>query len=334
MSASLSWTGRRVLVTGAGGFIGSHLTECLSRLGAQAVAFCRYNSQGSAGWLARLPREARAAITVRFGDIRDQTFVEGCCERIDTVFHLAAQVSIPYSFGSVQDVIDTNIRGTFNVLEAVRKRGCRRLVHTSTSEVYGTPQTIPITESHPLTAQSPYSASKIAADKLCESYAHTYGLPVVTLRPFNTYGPRQSTRAVIPTILTQLLAGRQEVDLGSLDPRRDFTYVDDTVRGFLAAAATPGIEGAVVHLGTGLTVSIAELLALCCEVTSVRAVPKAVSERMRPPHSEVWVLQSDRARARDLLGWEPLVPLREGLAITCAWLREHLSCYDVGQRHD
>lgn len=319
----MSWKTRRVLITGADGFIGSHLTEALVQAGASVRAFCLYNSAGSLGWLDHSNADVRTRIDVRLGDIRDARFVERCCEDIDVVFHLAALIAIPYSYVAPESFIDTNVRGTLNVLEGVRRAACSRLVHTSTSEVYGTPDTVPITEMHPLKAQSPYSASKIAADKLVESYHCSFGVPVVTLRPFNTYGPRQSARAVIPTILSQLLAGRTAVRLGNLTPRRDLTYVSDTVSGFLAAGTVPGGDGGVIQLGTGRAASVREIFDIACAACDTLARVEVSEERCRPEASEVAVLQSDPSLASSLLGWRPTVSLEDGIRRTASWMRNN-----------
>ena len=324
---AMSWSGRKVLVTGADGFIGSHLTEGLLRAGADVRAFCYYNSAGSRGWLDFPDPDLPRLPEIFFGDIRDGRLVERACEDIEVVFHLAALVSIPYSYVAPESFVETNVRGTLNVLEAVRRRGCVRLVHTSTSEVYGTPDTLPITEAHPLKGQSPYSASKIAADKLCEAYASSFELPVVVLRPFNTYGPRQSARAVIPTILAQLLSGRTSIRLGSLAPRRDLTFMSDTVGGFLAAGLCRGLEGETIHLGTGRAESIGEIFQAASRVCGVRATVEEDAARIRPAQSEVMVLQSDPARARARLGWEAKVSLEEGLERTARWVRDNLDRY-------
>ena len=321
----MSWSNRRVLITGADGFIGSHLTEALVQAGARVRAFCLYNSQGSLGCLDESGADVRSAVDVRLGDVRDARFVERCCEDIDVVFHLAALIAIPYSYVAPESFFDTNVRGTLNVLEAVRRAGCARLVHTSTSEVYGTPDTVPITEAHPLKAQSPYSASKIAADKLSESYYCSFGVPVVTLRPFNTYGPRQSARAVIPTILSQLLAGRAAVCLGNLSPRRDLTYVSDTVSGFLAAGAAPGVEGRVIQMGTGRAASVREIFDMACAVCGTAARVEVSEERVRPESSEVEILESDPSLASSLLGWGATVSLEEGLRRTVSWMRTNVA---------
>ena len=318
MSDSLR--GTRVLVTGADGFIGSHLTERLLDEAATVRAFCLYNSDGSLGWLDDLDWDRRESVDIRLGDIRDARSVHEAVRGVDVVFHLAALIAIPYSYTAPASFVDTNVTGTLNVLEAVRDADGTRMVHTSTSEVYGTPRTIPITESHPLRAQSPYSATKIAADKLAESYALSYDLPVVTLRPFNTYGPRQSARAVIPTILTQLLGGASVVHLGALDPRRDFTFVSDTVDGFVRMGTTDLAPGTTLHLGTGSTVSIGELFEMCRAATGSAAEVMTQPERIRPVESEVKVLVSDPSLARRELGWEPTVSLEDGIATVAEWL--------------
>ena len=322
------WQNLPVLVTGADGFIGSHLVEALLDRGAKVRAFCLYNSNGSLGWLDQLDAERRAQLDVRLGDIRDARFVQKACAGVDVIFHLAALIAIPYSYQAPESFIDTNIKGTLNVLEGLRSGGARRMVQTSTSEVYGTPDSLPICETHPLKGQSPYSASKIGADKLCEAYHQSFELPVVTLRPFNTYGPRQSMRAVLPTILTQLLSGAQEIKLGSLDPRRDLTYVSDTVQGFLRAAQVSGIEGQTIQLGTGDTHSIGELFATACAALGVEARVVQDAQRLRPKGSEVMVLQSDPQKAKNLLGWTPQVDLHTGLQKTAAWIRANLHKFD------
>jgi NAD dependent epimerase/dehydratase len=327
----MSWKGRKVLVTGADGFIGSHLTEELLDAGADVRAFCFYNSNGSLGWLDQLDPERAGALDVRAGDVRDAQFVSAACDGVEVIFHLAALVAIPYSYLAPESFVDTNVRGTLNVLEAMRRHGTIRLVHTSTSEVYGNPDTLPITERHPLKGQSPYSATKIAADKLCEAYVSSYGMPIVVLRPFNTYGPRQSARAVIPTILTQLLSGRRRVRLGNLAPRRDLTYVSDTVRGFLAAGICSGVEGQTVQLGTGRSISIAEIFEAACTVCGVEASVEEDTARIRPDASEVMVLQSDPSLARRCLGWQATVSLEEGLAETAKWIKTNLDRYRPDQ---
>lgn len=327
----MNWSGKRVLVTGADGFIGSHLAERLARDGADVRAFCLYNSQGTAGWLER--SELRDEMELRLGDIRDGRFVEAACEGIEIVFHLAALIAIPYSYVAPESFYETNVRGTMNVLEAVRRRGVARMVHTSTSEVYGTPASLPIRESHPLNAQSPYAASKVAADQMSLAYYRSFQVPVAILRPFNTYGPRQSTRAVTATILMQLLEGRSEIQLGRLDTKRDLTFVSDVVEGFLRAGSTAAIEGTTIQLGTGLTVSVSELFDLACEVTGKRARVTQDVRRLRPDQSEVLVLQSDPTLARQKLGWSPTVTLRDGLERMAGWLREHREWYRADFLH-
>ncbi len=320
--------GRSVLVTGADGFIGSHLVEALVARKAKVRAFCLYNSQGSWGWLDRSAPEVRAAIEPRLGDIRDARFVEEACEGIDVVFHLAALIAIPYSYQAPESFVDTNVKGTLNVLEAARRRGVKRVVHTSTSEVYGTPEILPITETHPLNAQSPYAATKVAADQMALAYHRSFGTPVVVLRPFNTYGPRQSARAVIPTMLYQLLTGKKEIELGRLDTRRDFTFVGDTVRGFLAAAEAQDVDGMTIQLGTGEAVSGQELFEMACRAAKATgATVKTDPRRLRPDLSEVMVLVSDPARAKERLGWAPTVSFARGLEETARWLEGNLGAY-------
>src|SRR5215211_1712822 len=293
LSAAPSGTLRDVpvLVTGADGFIGSHLTERLVAEGARVRAFCLYNSNGSAGWLDDAEPHVRERVDVRLGDIRDARFVEAATEGVEVVFHLAALIAIPYSYAAVESFVDTNVKGTLHVLEASRRAGVRRVIQTSTSEVYGTPDLIPITEAHPLQAQSPYAASKVASDQLALAYHRSFQTPVVVLRPFNTYGPRQSDRAVLPTMLRQLIAGHPEIRLGRLDPRRDLTFVADTVDGFVRAALAPGIDGRTIQLGTGRAESIGELFELACRMLGTTAVPVEDPARLRPDASEVMVLQ-------------------------------------------
>ncbi len=322
-----------VLVTGADGFIGSHLVERLLDDGASVRAFCLYNSNGSLGWLDGLDPERRARLDVRLGDVRDARFVRQAVEGVDVVFHLAALIAIPYSYQAPESFVDTNVSGTLNVLEAVRDGGVRRLVQTSTSEVYGTPETVPITEDHPLHGQSPYSATKIAADMLCESYARSFETPVVTLRPFNTYGPRQSARAVIPTILGQMLAGTEQVRIGSLEPKRDFTFVSDTVDGFVRTATAVLEPGEVVQLGTGRTVTIGEVFEACRTVTGSTASPATDAVRVRPDRSEVQVLLSDPSRAAKVLDWRPNVSLEDGLRATADWMRDRVDATAAAHYH-
>ncbi len=324
------WSGTRVLVTGAGGFIGSHLTESLARAGATVRAFVRYNSRGDAGLLRQLPAEVLDAVEIVAGDLRDGAAVERAVADCDVVFHLGAIISIPYSYLHPLETAETNFMGTLAVLLACRAHGVARLVHTSTSEVYGTAQFTPMDESHPLQGQSPYSASKIGADKLVESFYRAYDLPTVTVRPFNTYGPRQSARAVIPTIITQALTA-DCIRLGSLTTRRDFTYVGDTVAGFLRAALAPDVTGAEINLGTGDDIAIGELAERVIALVGRPVEIVTEAERLRPEKSEVLRLLSGNDRARRLLGWQPVWPLDDGLRQTVAWIGDHLDFYRVGR---
>jgi NAD dependent epimerase/dehydratase len=312
----------RVLVTGAAGFIGSHLVETLVRSGAEVTALVHYNSRDDRGNLEHLPRDLLAAIKVLRGDVRDAYFMRSAMHNMDTVFHLAALIAIPYSYRAPAAYVDTNVIGTLNVLQAARDSGVQRLVHTSTSEVYGTARYVPIDEDHPLQAQSPYAASKIAADKLAESFHLSFGLPVVTVRPFNTFGPRQSRRAVLATIVSQVLAGGP-VRLGNLDPVRDLCFVTDTAQGFVLAAQSAEAIGSVINLGTGRGVRIGELAEAVFEVAGRRAEIHQEDQRFRPDASEVMRLIASWSRAEKLLGWAPRVSLRDGLAATVDWFRAH-----------
>lgn len=323
------WNGRQALVTGAGGFIGSHLVEALLRKGAKVRAFVRYTSRGDLGLLKLLDPADLAQLEIITGDLRDEHAVRDAVKGCDVVFHLGALISIPYSYVHPAEVAAVNFMGTLNVLMACREHGVGRLVHTSTSEVYGTARQTPINESHVLQAQSPYSASKIGADKLVESFIAVYSLPAVTVRPFNTFGPRQSARAVIPTIITQALAS-DEIRLGSLTTTRDFTFVSDTVNGFLCAAGAPGVEGAVFNLGTGEEISIG---ALAQRILSQIGRTVRITEdrqRLRPEASEILRLVSDNWLAVQRLGWRPSVSLDEGLKQTIEWMRGNLDRYKVG----
>jgi dTDP-glucose 4,6-dehydratase len=318
----------RVLVTGAGGFIGSHVVEELLAHGHAVRAFVRYNSRSSTGNLELVAAPARAAVEIFFGNVEDSGSVEQALEGVDAVLHLAALIGIPYSYAAPRSYYATNVLGTLNVLEAARRLDLSRVVVTSTSEVYGTALYTPIDEAHPLQGQSPYSASKIAADKLTESYFRSFDLPTVVLRPFNTYGPRQSARAVIPTVLSQLLAGRRRLELGSLAPQRDFVFVKDTARAFRLALETPGIEGETIHFGTGEAVSIGELVELCIRVSGAEAEVVERAERVRPERSEVGLLLAGSAKAEEKLGWRPTTSLVDGLAEVKAFLERHLGHYE------
>lgn len=323
------WQGKRVLVTGAGGFIGSHLVETLLAEGAIVRAFVRYNSRADIGLLALLPGERKASLEIIAGDLRDPQGIREAVKDREIVFHLSALISIPYSYRHPYEVAETNFMGTLNMLLACRDLRISRLVHTSTSEVYGTARYTPIDEEHPLQGQSPYSASKIGADKLVESFHRAYDLPVVTVRPFNTFGPRQSARAVIPTIITQALV-HNTIRLGNLDTARDFTYVSDTVHGFMCAAVKEGVEGKVFNFGTGQNIRIQEVANRIAQKVD-RPVKIATDlERLRPEKSEVLCLMADNRRARDLLGWSPQVSLDEGLDLTIRWIRENLDRYQPG----
>ena len=329
--------GCRVLVTGADGFIGSHVVEHLVAAGASVRAFCFYNSNGSLGWLDE-SREFAAAVDdsqaeVVLGDIRDPEHVSRSVDGVDVVLHLAALIAIPFSYVAPRSYVETNVIGTLNVLEAVRRHGTPRMVNTSTSEVYGTPHEVPITESHPLRGQSPYSATKIGADKMCESYALSFQTPVLTLRPFNTFGPRQSSRAVIPTVLSQMLAGSKQIRLGDVTPKRDFTYVSDTAEAFLRAIVADVRPGATIQLGTGRTVSVGEVLEICRTVTGANVEIFTDPDRFRPEGSEVQILLSDPSRADAELDWRPTVSLEEGLARTAEWLRPRVDPRTAGRYH-
>jgi NAD dependent epimerase/dehydratase len=321
----------KILVTGAGGFIGSHLVEALLGEGHEVRALVRYNSRGSWGHLGPHQASPNGQLEVQLGDVADAGFVRGLVAGCDRVCHLAALIGIPYSYHAPGSYLTTNVGGTLAVLDACRDSGVGRVIITSTSEVYGTARYAPIDEAHPLQGQSPYSASKIAADKFGESYHRSFGLPVVTLRPFNTYGPRQSARAIIPTVLTQALAGASEIRLGNLEPKRDLTFVDDTARAFVLALSAPGIDGQVIHFGEGRAISIGELAQKCLDVVGSDARITPVADRQRPVNSEVELLLCDPSRARELLGWEPRVSLDEGLRRTAEYLRAHLAQYDTSR---
>ena len=310
----------RVLITGADGFIGSHLVDRLLNDRVNVTALCLYNSQGSLGWLEEIP-DVRVRANIELGDIRDSEFITRLVQGHSTVFHLAALIAIPYSYLAPRSFVETNVIGTLNVLEALRHNPGTRMINTSTSEVYGTPKSTPISEDHAIQPQSPYAASKASADNLCRAYAASFDVDVVTLRPFNTYGPRQSLRAVIPTILMQMLSGASEIRLGSLHPRRDFTFVEDTVDGFIRIARADVNRGTTIQLGTGTSVSIGEVVELCRDITGSSAVVTVDDERIRPVASEVQVLLSDPTKASEVLGWSPRTDLRSGLERFATWLQ-------------
>ncbi len=315
-------SGKKVLVTGADGFIGSHLTEELVAQGCAVRAFVYYNSFNSWGWLDTLPLERRRELDVFAGDIRDGNGVRKAMEGVDVVLHLAALIGIPFSYHSPDAYVDTNIKGTLNVLTAARDRGVERVLTTSTSEVYGTARYVPIDESHPMQGQSPYSATKIGADRIAESFYRAFDLPVVIARPFNTYGPRQSARAIIPTIITQLLCGFDEIRLGALTPTRDFTFVEDTARGLAALAACPEAVGREVNVGSGAEIAMGQLAATLIALVNPAARLVSDEQRLRPEKSEVDRLLCDAGLVGELTGWRPRVPLREGLERTVAWFRD------------
>ncbi|MFC8093039.1 GDP-mannose 4,6-dehydratase [Streptomyces sp. NPDC057301] len=325
--ADFDWTGRTVLVTGAEGFIGSTLVDLLVSRGARVRAFVHYKPYGHKGHLASYLADPHSPVEMLAGDVRDAGRVMDAVEGCDTVFHLAALIGIPYSYDSPGAYVQTNMVGTENVAEACRRHQVRRLVHTSTSEVYGTARTAPISEDHPLQPQSPYSASKIGADMMALSHWHAFELPVTVVRPFNTYGPRQSARAVIPTILSQLHAGARQIKLGSLTPTRDFTYVTDTAHGFLALAACDRALGHAVNLGTGQEISVGDLAKALINASGRDAEIVVDPGRLRPTGSEVHRLLSDNSRAREWAGWEPRVPLEEGLRRTSDWVADNLHLF-------
>jgi dTDP-glucose 4,6-dehydratase len=320
----LNWAGKRVLVTGAGGFIGSHLTERLAQSGASTRALVHYNAQGAAGWLDQ--SSVRNDVEVLAGDIADRDSVRQAMKDVEVVFHLAALIAIPYSYHAPASYVRTNIEGTLNILQAARELDVERVVHTSTSEVYGTARFVPITEEHPLQGQSPYSASKIGADKLVEAFHLSFGVPVVTVRPFNTFGPRQSARAVIPTIIMQCLTGTT-VRLGSLHPTRDLNYVSNTVEGFLQAASVSEATGKTINLGSGREISIGELAKTIARLVNQDVKIEQDEQRIRPGGSEVERLLADNTLAQTILGWKPAVSLEEGLQLTIDWMRQHLDIY-------
>ena len=319
-----NWVGKNVLVTGAGGFIPSHLVDHLLEAGAFVRAFVRYNSRGDAGFLNDIKHPHLEIIA---GDLRDFNAVDNVVGGVQVVYHLGALISIPYSYFHPVEVVETNVNGTLNVLMACRKHKIDRLIHASSSEVYGTAISVPIKETHPLQGQSPYSASKIGADKLVESFFCAYALPVVTVRPFNTYGPRQSARAVIPTIISQALT-RDVIRLGNLETRRDFTYVEDTVRGFIQAAQEDNITGAVINLGTGSDVTVGELAKLIIQMIGRTVRIEQDEKRLRPEKSELMRLLSDNSLARGLLNWIPEVSLEQGLQKTIQWIVQHIDLFN------
>lgn len=322
----MKWQGKGVLVTGAGGFIGSHLVETLVRRGAKVRAFVRYNSSQDIGRLRYLPPAVFRKVEVYSGDLRDEHAVWKASQGVQVIFHLGALIAIPYSYVHPREVVQTNVVGTLNVLQAAMRNGVERLVHTSTSEVYGTAQYVPIDERHPLMGQSPYAASKIGADKLVESFYLSFGVPVATLRPFNTYGERQSQRAVIPTIIAQALRGKV-VQLGALHPTRDFTHVSDTVEAFLRVALAPEAVGRVLNAGSGKETTIQSLAETVAELLGKKIRIEVDRKRLRPKDSEVGRLLADAREARRVLQWKPRVDLRTGLQRVIDWISSHPEDY-------
>lgn len=324
---------KKILVTGADGFIGSHLTEELVRRGLDVRAFVLYNSFNSWGWLDHSEPEIMKSIDVFAGDIRDPHGVRRAIKGCNVVFHLAALIAIPYSYHSPDTYVDTNVKGTLNVVQAARELGISKVVHTSTSEVYGTARFVPITEEHPLQGQSPYSASKIGADHIAMSFYHAFDTPVCIIRPFNTYGPRQSARAVIPSVITQIAAGQRKIRVGALHPTRDFNYVKDTVRGFIAVAESEKSVGEMINIGSNFESSIEETVNLIAEIMGTKIEIETDHARLRPQKSEVERLWADNSKAKKLTGWEPLYAgkegFRRGLTETVEWFKnpENLKTY-------
>jgi dTDP-glucose 4,6-dehydratase len=327
---------KKILITGADGFIGSHLTETLISQGINVRAFVMYNSFNSWGWLDTLPKAIQDSLDVFSGDIRDPHGVEQAMIGCDIVLHLAALIAIPYSYHSPDTYVDTNVKGTLNILQAANKLGTEKVVHTSTSEVYGTARFVPITEDHPLQPQSPYSATKIGADQMALSFYNSFNTPVTIIRPFNTYGPRQSARAVIPTVITQIASGTRKLKLGAIHPTRDFNYVEDTVCGFISIAEADNSVGEVINIGSNYEISIGDLVDMIANVMGVKVDIETDTQRLRPEKSEVDRLWADNTKAKELIGWEPLYTgpdgLRKGLTETIEWFTgaDNLSKYRTG----
>lgn len=327
---------KKILITGAGGFIGSHLTETLVQRGCKVRAFVLYNSYSSWEWLDQTSPEIKKKMEVVLGDIRDPHGVKRAMEGCDVVFHLAALIAIPYSYHSPTSYVDTNVTGTLNILQAARELRIEKVIHTSTSEVYGTARYVPISEDHPLHGQSPYSATKIAADQLALSFYSSFNLPVSILRPFNTYGPRQSARAIIPTVITQIASGQERVKLGALHPTRDFSYIEDTVKGFIACAASDASVGEVINIGSNYEISISDTVKLVAEIMDRDVNIETDQSRVRPEKSEVNRLWADNSKAKAILGWEPsyrgLEGFKKGLEKTVSWFCDpcNLKLYKAG----
>ncbi len=323
----MSWKNKKVLITGSEGFIGSHLTERLLELGADIRAFVLYNSFGRYGWLDDLSKQQLDKLEIFMGDIRDANNVYQAMEDVDIVFHLAALIGIPYSYRSPESYVATNVLGTLNVLQAARKTNIEKFIHTSTSEVYGTALYTPIDEKHPLQGQSPYSASKIGGDMIAESYYRSFDVPVAIIRPFNTYGPRQSARAIIPTIISQIANGKKTISLGSLEPIRDFTFVKDTVDGFIKVAEKDEMIGNLVNIGSGCSTTIGDLSKKIIDLMKADVIIKKEKERIRPKKSEVKNLICDNTKAKCLIGWHPSCSLETGLQQTITFIKNHLEWY-------
>jgi dTDP-glucose 4,6-dehydratase len=325
----MNWKDKKVLVTGAGGFIGSHLTEQLLSHGAEVTAFVRYNSRNDLGQLENLPDNKISQLNVIAGDLRDPDAVRKAAKDIDIIFHLGSLIAIPYSYIHPIEVIDTNILGTTNILMAAKDNNVEKIIHTSTSEVYGTARYVPIDEKHPLQGQSPYSASKIGADMVATSFYKSYELPIAIIRPFNTYGPRQSARAVVPTIITQALT-KKVVQTGSLHPTRDLTFISDMIEGFTRVAEEKKSIGEVINIGTGFEISIGDLAEKILKLSESKANIEIDKKRIRPKDSEVERLWADSTKARKLLGWQPRIKLDDGLKRTIKWVSDHITEYKVG----
>lgn len=322
----MNWKGKKVLVTGAGGFLGSHLVEQLVELGSQVRAFVRYNSRSDWGLLELLPNETLGQIDVIMGDLKDGDAVRDGVKDVDIIFHLGALISIPYSYVHPRETVETNVLGALNIATAAKELQTEKLIHISSSEVYGTARYVPIDESHPLQGQSPYSASKIAADKIMESFFRSYELPVAVIRPFNTFGPRQSARAVIPAIISQALT-REKISLGSLDPTRDFTFVTDTIDAFIKAVESPKSIGETINVGSNFELSIGTLSKKIISLLRKKIEIVSADARIRPQKSEVERLWCDNTKARELLGWTPTIPFDTGLETTIKWISSHLGLY-------
>lgn len=322
----MNWQNKKVLVTGAGGFIGSHLTEHLWKLGAKVKAFVRYNSRNDWGLLELLPKEKINEIEVIMGDLRDSNAIRHAAKNVEIIFHLGALIAIPYSYVHPREAIETNVMGTLNILDAARENGAEKVIHTSTSEVYGTARYVPIDEKHPLQGQSPYSASKIGADVIAESFCRSFGVPVAIIRPFNTFGPRQSARAVIPTIISQALT-KDQIFLGSLYPTRDYTYIDDIIDAFIKVAESSNSVGEVINIGSNFEISIGDITKKVISIIGRNSEIVTDPKRIRPERSEVERLWCDNTKARKLLGWEPKMSFDEGLKTTVKWISDNISLY-------